>query len=123
MSLSCEPHPLGGTNVVQWNVNPGWGYTAGGLISNQPPFRKLETATRSILHSGHQLAIRLAEFVPLEGSASNGWSGVELRLILQPLLSPPVQTDPNEYVGDNYVAGWGLAGMSEDSIIKALESK
>lgn len=126
MAISCEPHtqgPNGGTNVVQWNVSPGFGYTAGGFISNQPPCRKLESAPRSILHSGSQLTIRLAEFIQPAGSASNGWSGVELRLTLQPLLSPAVQTDPDEIVQTDYVAGWGLAGMSEDSIIKALENK
>jgi serine/threonine protein kinase len=126
MSISYEPHPSGPpgrTNVVQWNVCPGFGYTAGGLITNQPPCRKLETAPRSVLRSGDQLAIRLAEYVQPAGSADRGWSGVELRLILQPLDSPPVQTDPDEFVESDYVAGWGLAGRSEDSILKALENK
>ena len=124
MSFSYEPHPTrpqGGTNVAHWSVGLGFGYTRGILLTNQPPWRTLETAPRSVLHSGHQLAIRLADFIQPTGVASNGWSGVEVRLILQPLLSPAVQTDPNEFDHTNYVAGWGLAGMSEDSIIKLIK--
>jgi hypothetical protein len=111
-----------GTNVAQWcAVYTDFNHEAIGLISNQPSCRKLETAPRSVLHSGHQLAIRLAEFIQPAGLASNGWSGVELRLILQPLSSPAVQTDPNEVVGADYVGGFGLAGASEDSIIKLIK--
>ncbi len=123
MAVSYEPNVSGspgGTNVAQWNVCPGFNYTASSLISNQPPCRKLETASRSVLHSGHQLAIRLAEFIQPTDLASNGWSGVELRLILEPLESPAVQTDPNEFDRTNYVAGWGLAGASEASILKLI---
>jgi serine/threonine protein kinase len=122
--ISCEPLEalsLGGTNVVQWAVCPGFARTVSGLITNQPPLRKLETAPRSVLHSGRQLAIRLAEFVQPANSASSEWSGVEIRLILQPLQSPAVQTDPNEFVGADYVAGFGLAGASEDSILKLIK--
>jgi serine/threonine protein kinase len=125
MDFSYEPNvsgPHGGTNVAQWNVGLGFGYTLGHLLTNQPPCRKLETAPRSVLHSGRQLAIRLADFIQPAGLASNGWSGVEVRLILQPLLSPPVQSDPNEFDRTNYVAGWGLAGMSEDSIINLIKT-
>jgi hypothetical protein len=32
-----------------------------------------------------------------------------------------VQTDPNEVVHDNYVAGWGLAGKPEDAILKLIK--
>jgi serine/threonine protein kinase len=109
------------TNVAEWDVNPGFGYTGGGRVTNQAPLRKLETAPRSFLHSGHQLAIRLAECDLPPGSASNGWSGVELRLILQALTSPAVQTDPNELVTDMYVCGWGLAEASENSILKLMK--
>ncbi|MGP8233953.1 MAG: serine/threonine-protein kinase [Limisphaerales bacterium] len=122
--ISCEPLEalsLGSTNVVQWDVCPGFGRTVGNWITNQPPLRKLGTAPRSVLHSGHQLAIRLAEFIQPANSASHEWSGVEIRLILQRLQSPAVQTDPNEFVGDDYVAGFGLNGFSEDSILKLIK--
>jgi len=33
-----------------------------------------------------------------------------------------VQTDPNEFDRTNYVAGWGLAGMSEDSIMNLIKT-
>jgi hypothetical protein len=81
----------------------------------------LETAPRSVLHSGRQLAIRLAEFDQPAGAGSTGWSGVEIRLILQPLQSPAMQTDPDEIADANYVAGFGLAGESEDSILKLIK--
>jgi hypothetical protein len=76
---------------------------------------------RSVLYSGRQLAIRLAEFVQPAGSANSNWSGAEIRLILRPLLSPPVLTDPGQFDGTNYVAGFGLAGASEDSILKLIK--
>jgi tRNA A-37 threonylcarbamoyl transferase component Bud32 len=124
--VSCAPllsAPAGVTNVMQWNVSPGWDGTTSGWISNQPPYRKLETPPRAILHSGRQLAVRLAEFVGPAGTVNNGWSGVELRLILQPLQSPPVRTDPNELdFTPHYVAGYGLAGMSEESLINLIKT-
>ncbi len=126
MAINCDPHmsgTLGETSVAKWSVSLGFGYTRGHSITNQPPCHKLETAPRSVLDSGDQLSIRLAEFIQPAGSASNGWSGAEIRLFLQPLLSPAVLTDPNEFDRTNYVAGWGLGRRSEDSIIKALENK
>jgi len=124
MQWTCDKKrvgPDGATNTAAWYVYLGWLYTAAGGISNQPPSRKLETAPRSVLHSGHQLAIRLAEFDRTAGFASNGWSGVEIRLFLQPLTSPAVRTDPNEVEGANYVAGFGLDGESESSILKLIK--
>ena len=106
---------------TQWHASLGFGYTNGGTIKSQFPFRKLETAPRSVLHAGQQLAIRLAECYSPAGTASNGWSGVEVRLILQPLPTPAMQTYPSEVVSDNYVAGWGFAGKAEDSILKMIK--
>jgi serine/threonine protein kinase len=112
----------GGTNLARWlAVYTDYKHEAMGLISNQPSCRKLETAPRSVLHSGHQLAIRLAEFIQPADSDREKWSGVEIRLILQPLSSPAVQADPNEAVGTNYVGGFGLAGASEDSVLKLIK--
>ena len=125
MTISYDPHPsylpVEVTNVGQWVVSPGFGYTTAGAFTNQPPLRKLETAPRSVLRSGDQLTIRLAEFDQPAGVASNGWSGVEIRWMLQPLSSPAVMTDPNELDRTNYVAGWGLAGAFEDSIMKMIK--
>ncbi len=108
-------------NVVQWNVNPGFGFTASKRLSDQSPYRKLESAPRSVLHSGHQMAIRLAEFDQSAATAGAGWSGVEMRFILQPLQTPAVLTLPSEVDGTNYIAGFGLAGASEDSILKLIK--
>jgi hypothetical protein len=124
MLWSCRTNtvgPDGATNTAQWAANLGWAYTTSGWISNQPPYRRVEPSPRSVLHSGRQLAIRLAEFVPAAGSSNNGWSGVELRLFLQPLVPPAVRTDPNEFEGTNFVAGFGLDGASEDTILEMIK--
>jgi tRNA A-37 threonylcarbamoyl transferase component Bud32 len=117
-----------GTNEMMWGSDLGWDAATAEVISNgsevisnQSTYRVLTPAPRSILHSGHQLAIRLAEFDPPAGSASNGWSGVELRLILQPLTSPAVVTDFSEHDGTNYVSGFGLDGASETTILKMIK--
>ena len=89
-------------------------------ILNQPPCRKLETPPRSVLHFGSQLAIRLAEFDPPAYAASSGWSGVDIRLFLEPLTSPAVQTDPNEFVDEDYVSNGGLGGASEKAILNLI---
>ncbi|HEX3717043.1 MAG TPA: serine/threonine-protein kinase [Verrucomicrobiae bacterium] len=123
MYVGCNAVPPDrGISFVQWHVLVADTHLlASGLFSNQPPYHILEVPPRSLLHSGRQLAIRLAEFVQPAGSASNGWSGVEMRLILQPLQSSPVQTDPNEFDGTNFVAGFGWSGISEDSIGKLIQ--
>lgn len=111
-----------GTNVARWFAEyTGFNHEASCLISNQPSCRKLEIAPRSVLHSGHQLAIRLTEYIRPADSDHEKWSGVEIRLILQPLSSPAVQTDPNEAVDAGYVGGFGFAGASEESIIKMIK--
>jgi len=107
--------------VDTWDVNPGFGNAHPDGISIQQPFRRLETPPRSVLHSGRQLAIRLAEFGPPSRSATNHWSGVEIRLFLQPLQSPAGLTDIKEIDFGDYIAGFGLAGMSQDSILKLIK--
>jgi len=123
MNTSASP---GEPNEARWSaVLKAPNIEAIGPIWTQPPYRKLETAPRSILQSGHQLGIRLAEFDQPAGSVRKGWSGAELFLLLQPLESPAVRTDPDEIEEPNYVAGWGLAdmteGMSEGAILKLIK--
>jgi hypothetical protein len=52
----------------------------------------------------------------MEGGESQGWSGVELRILLEPLRLPPIRTVPNEIDRTNYVEGRGLAGTMEDAL-------
>lgn len=124
--FSGETNTTTATKVLPPTIAPwcavytDFSHEAIGSISNQPSCRKLEIPPRSVLHSGHQLAIRLAEFIQPDESEHDKWSGVEIRLILQPLSSPAVQTDPNEVVGPGYVGGFGLAGASKDSIAKMI---
>ena len=107
-------------NVVNWNLMLCDNRMGSAWISNQPPLRTLEAPSRSILHSGRQLAIRLAQS-DHAASAPGEWSGVEIRWILQPLQSPAVQSDPSEVVTTNYMAGFGLSDMSKASILKLIQ--
>ena len=52
-----------------------------------------------------------------EGDGNHGQSGVELRVFLQPLMSPPIRVVPNEIDRTNYVAGRGLPGTIEEALI------
>jgi serine/threonine protein kinase len=109
--------PNGESDAVGWSVYPGFNSKAGRWIPSHQP----ERSSRSVLQSGRQLAIRLAEFAQPAGNVKTNFSGAEIRVILLPLLSPPVLTDPSEFDGTNYVAGKGLAGASEDSILKLIK--
>jgi tRNA A-37 threonylcarbamoyl transferase component Bud32 len=107
------------TNVVQWNVNLGLGFTSSRWLA-MPPYHRVETALPLSLRSHHQRVIRLVDFTAPEEDASHIQSGVELRILLEPLKSPPIRMVPNEMDRTNYVAGTGLAGTMEDTL-RAIE--
>jgi serine/threonine protein kinase len=116
MLLSCRPVKKprnGGTNVANWgfliagfneNTDSSW-------VSNQPPYRKLDIARSTLqLPSGHQLIIPMVQFDGTDWAKSNGWSGVELRVLLQPLRRPAVITTPEEQDKVGYIGGLGIEG-------------
>jgi serine/threonine protein kinase len=103
------------TNAVRWDVNIGLGFTAS-CWKEMPPYRGVKLQLPQSLRSGHQRAIRLLDFDTLEADANHGQSGVELRIFLEPLKSPPVRMVPNEVEQTNYIAGKGLAGTMEDAL-------
>lgn len=109
------PESSGVTNAVRWDVNLGLGFTGSRWMA-MPPFRGVKVQLPQSLRSGHQRAIRLVDFDPPEGDLGHGQSGVELRIFLEPLKSPPIRTVPNEVDHTNYIAGRGLAGTMEDAL-------
>jgi hypothetical protein len=109
------PESAGITNAVRWNVNFGAGFTASSWIA-MPPFNRDEIKLPQSVQSGHQRVIRLGEFAGPDSGGNHGQSGVELRIFLEPLRSPPIRMVPNEVDRTNYVSGSGLAGTMEDAL-------
>ncbi|MDD5138642.1 MAG: serine/threonine-protein kinase [Verrucomicrobiales bacterium] len=105
----------GVTNAVRWNVNLGTGSTGSRWIA-MPPFHRVETKFPQSVRTGHQRVVRLVEFDGSEGDNNGGQSGVELRIFLEPLKSPPIRMLPNEIDLTNYVSGTGLAGTMEEAL-------
>jgi tRNA A-37 threonylcarbamoyl transferase component Bud32 len=109
------PESSGVTNAVRWDVNLGLGFTGSRWMA-MPPYHGVKLQLPQSLRSGHQRVIRLLDFHTPEGNASQGQSGVELRIFLEPLKSPPIRMVPNEVDHTNYIAGTGLAGTMEEAL-------
>ncbi len=107
--------PTGVTNVVQWNVNAGLGFTSSRWMG-MPAYHRIETTLPQSVASGGQLSFPLVEFAPPSSGASNGWSGIDLRFFLEPLRLPPIRTLPNEKDMTNFVGGTGLAWPMESAL-------
>jgi len=103
------------TNAVRWDVNLGTGFTSSAWMA-LPPYRGQELKLPQSVHAGRQRAIRLIEFVGPETEGQQGPSGVELRILLQPLPAPPIRTRPNEMDRTGYIAGHGLAGTMDETL-------
>ena len=105
----------GVTNAVRWDVNIGLGFTSS-CWKVMPLYRGAKFQLPRSLRSGHQLVVGLLDFDTPESNASHGQSGVELRIFLEPLKSPPIRMVPNEVDHTNYIAGTGLAGTMEEAL-------
>ena len=106
------PGPAGETNVVNWNVNLGLGFTSSRWVP-MPGYHRKETTLPQSVQTGHQLSFLLVEF---DHSSSNGWSGIDLRVFLEPLRSPPIRMLPNEKDMTNHVAATGLPWTTEEAL-------
>jgi serine/threonine protein kinase len=109
------PGPIGETNVLQWSVNLGLGFTASRWMA-MPAYHRVESALPQKVQSSHQLSFPLVEFERPAGSPSNGWSGIDLRFFLEPLRLPPIRMLPNEKDMTNYVGGTGVAGTMDEAL-------
>ena len=109
------PESAGVTNAVRWNVNLGAGFTTSSWVA-MPPITKDDIKLPQSLRSGRQRVIRLGEFAGADGGGNYGHSGVELRIFLEPLSSPPIRMVPNEVDRTNYVSGSGLAGTMGEAL-------
>jgi len=114
------PEAAGVSNAVRWDVNLGAGYTASRWIA-MPPYQQVEFQLPQRLRSGHQRSLRLVAFARPEGDANPGQSGVELRILLEPLKSAAIRTAPYEVDHTNYIAGRGLAGTAEE-MLRAIKT-
>ena len=109
------PESAGITNAVRWNVNLGTGFTASRWIA-MPPYHRLEVKLPQSVRSGYQRVIPLVEFHRPDGDVNHRQSGVELRIVLEPLRLPPIRTRPNEIDRTNYIAAMALAGTLEEAL-------
>lgn len=106
------------TNVVQWNVNLGLGFTCSQWLAT-PAYHRVDMALPQSVRSGYQHSVRLVNFqTPEQDNGRHVQSGLELRILVEPLLSPAIKTVPHEIERTNYIAGSGLAG----TMVQALES-
>lgn len=108
------PGLAGETNVVQWNINLGLNFTASRWMP-LPPYHRKVTALPQSVQTGHQLSFPLVGF---DRSSSNGWSGIDLRVFLEPLRSPPIRMLPNEKDMTNHVAATGLPWTIEEALAR-----
>jgi serine/threonine protein kinase len=111
------PEAAGASNAVHWNVHLGANSTAGALRV-MPTYRRAEATLPQSVSSGHQLRFPLLEFDRPANSPSNGWSGVDLRIFLNPLDLPPIRMRPNEIDMTNYIAASGLLGSMDEALSK-----
>ena len=108
------PGLAGETNIVQWNLNLGLGVTYSRWMP-LPGYHRKETTLPQSVQTGHQLSFPLVEF---DHSSSNGWSGIDLRVFLEPLRSPPIRMLPNEKDMSNHVAATGLPRTMEEALAR-----
>jgi len=121
---------VGETNVVQWNINLGLNFTASAWVA-MPDYHRKETSANvgqiqpiapnlpQSVQTGHQLSFPLVEF---DGSSSNSWSGIDLRVFVEPLRVPPIRMLPNEKDMSNHVAATGLPWTMEEALARIRNS-
>jgi hypothetical protein len=110
------PESAGLTNAIRWDVNLGAGFTCSGWMA-MPPYRQRELSLPQSVRSGYQRTIHLVDFIGPEFDGSRGQSGVEVRIILEPFNGPAIRTRPNEKDRTTHVAGEGLAGTLEETLL------
>ena len=81
----------------------------------------MEPALHQSVRSGHQCVVPLIDFDQAEGEGDHGRSGVELRVLLEPLRLPAIRLTSNEYDMTNYIGGTGLVGTMDEAI-KAIKT-
>jgi hypothetical protein len=107
---------LAGTNVLQWNMSLGLGYTASALRPAEPAFRPLAAPAEMSVRSGHQRVIPLLEYPERGAASAPSRSGVELHVMLEPLRSPAIRTAPLEKDLGDFIGGSGLDATVEEAL-------
>jgi serine/threonine protein kinase len=105
------------TNAYQWNVNWGLGFTlTERMPMPMPPHQRLGTSDRYSVRTGHQTAIPLLDFPEKDATNATAKSGIELRVMLQPLTVPAIRTAANEVDRTNFVGGTGIPRSMEQTL-------
>jgi serine/threonine protein kinase len=105
------------TNAYQWNVNWGLGFTlTERMPMPMPPHQRLRASGRYSVRTGHQTAIPLLDFTEKDRTNAAGKSGIELRVMLQPLTIPAIRTAANEVDRTNFIGGTGIPGTMEQTL-------
>jgi len=99
----------------QWNVSLRRGSTLATFLPEEPPYREISTPGRMTVRTGHQRKVPLVEF-DLAGGRTARRSGIELRVVLQPLPGGAIRTVPTERDYGTYVCGGGFAGTKEETL-------
>ena len=111
------------TNAVQWNMNYGSGSTASAWRP-MPPHEARESApfTKREVRVQHQAVYPLVDFIQSKAETSAGKSGIELRILLEPLRSQAIRMTSNETDRTNYIHGFGLA-MPMEQALQAIKER
>jgi serine/threonine protein kinase len=105
------------TNAFRWNVNLGLGFTVSARMPMlMPPHQRAKTLERYTVWTGQQAAIPLVDFVEPNAAKPTPKSGIELRVVLQPLTVPAIRTAANEVDRTTFIGGTGLAGSTEQTL-------
>jgi hypothetical protein len=124
------PASAGISNAMQWNVNLGAGYTASHWAA-MPKYQQLFPELPLAIQENEQVAFPLVAFEGLSpapaapsdpGGAGRAWSGVDLRIFLEPFEGAAIRTEPNEKDMTNYIAGWGLPWTDEETYRRLTNS-
>jgi predicted Ser/Thr protein kinase len=111
------PESAGLSNAVRWDVNLGAGAT-GSRWTPMPPYYRIPDRIRPPIEPGGQMIVPLISFRQSGEGSNMARSGVDLRIFLEPLESPPIRSLPNEKDMTNYVAGQGLPWSTEEALRK-----
>jgi serine/threonine protein kinase len=105
------------TNAYQWNVNWGQGFTlTERMPMPMPPHQRLRASDRYSVRTGHQTAIPLLDFTERDSTNAMAKSGIELRVMLQPLTVPAIRTAANEVDRTNFIGGTGIPGTMQQTL-------
>lgn len=105
------------TNAYRWNVDFGLGFTTTERMPMpMPAHLRPKTGARYTVRTGHQTTIPLVDFLEPNKANAAAKSGIELRVILQPLTVPAIRTSANEVDRTSFIGGTGIVRTMEQTL-------